>query len=181
MDGILLVQAYLLAQMRATDRVAQAYQQLGLVEDLRSRLHREASARGLGDPAHPMSLYSALLGDPLNRTEVAHSDRYAQRVDIYLLPLWPEFSFRVHGSTEGTVGRVGFGSWTAPTCLPDVAGLKPWAAVVDQLAPILATGQLLDEWFPQRDYSLPTTAQRGQRLMLQFDFDLLQGLIPLGP
>lgn len=181
MDGILLVQGRILAQMRATSRVAEARHQLGLTPDVRTELDGEASALGLGEPAHPMELYRRLLGDPVSRENVVHVNPYARRVDCYALPLWPGFAFRVSGSEDGVVGEVGFRSWVPQALLCDAAALEPWAAVRDQLEPILATGTVIDEWFPMRDYKVPTGVPAGRALLLRFDFDMLQEVSVVGP
>lgn len=178
MDGTVLVEAYLLAQMRASDRAKAACRRLGIDPALLEEYRAEAARRGLDEPGHPMDVYVDLLGKPLAQKHVDDADPYRRRAWTFALPLWPDFVLVVYGSEAGQVGGVTFASFESAGAPPAISVIDPWRLAEEQMAnwPSL---RVVDEWYPMKDYEALVQVHDGTwaRYVLQFDYGLLQARI----
>ncbi|WP_438017194.1 hypothetical protein WMF18_41505 [Sorangium sp. So ce315] len=178
MSGTLLVEAYLLAQMRASDLVDAACRTLGLDSTSLEEYRAEAARRGLSEPGHPMSVYVDLLGEPLAQERMDDADPYRRRRLTFALPLWPELVLGVYGSEAGQVGGVTFASFQSAEAPPVISTIVPWRLADEQIAnwPKL---RVVDEWHPMKDYEVHLQVHDGTwaRYVLQFDYGLLQAAI----
>lgn len=170
MTGPQLVELYLLSQMRAHEQVAGALAQRGHDRAALDQAGERARASGLEDPGHPMTRYSSLLGEPLERLELDSVDPYLARVDRYALGLWPHVLLCVHGSAAGETSGLSFAAHPslAAEAVRKVESLRPWQTVLSQLP---SAARVLHEWYPQRDVECTL---EGQRWRMAFDFGLLQ-------
>ena len=183
MEGVRLLQLYLLSQMRASGLVQGALGRLDANdEDLKSARHK-IERYGLDVPGHPMNVYSTLVGAPLAEERVPESEPYREVRFHFALPLWPDVRFTVWGSSHGQTAGVGF---TSPRGAPALGRLRveqlaPWHMVEAQLALTLQSGTVTDEWFPQKDFQCVLEGRNDNtmtRYTLRFDFNLLQEVRP---
>ncbi|WP_437957914.1 hypothetical protein WME76_42580 [Sorangium sp. So ce119] len=178
MNGTLLVEAYLLAQMRASDLVDAACRRLGLDSTSLEKYRAEAEKRGLSEPGHPMGVYVDLLGKPLAQERMDDADPYRRRRWTFALPLWPEFVLVVHGSEVGQVGGVTFASFPSAGTPPAISTIEPWRLAEEQMAN-WSSLRIVDEWYPMKDYEALIQVHDGSWALrvLQFDYGLLQATV----
>ncbi|AKT43586.1 uncharacterized protein CMC5_078190 [Chondromyces crocatus] len=175
MNGTLLVQAYLLATLRASDLVEAACRRLGLDSFTLKEYKAEAARRGFDQPGHPMSNYIDLLGEPLSREHVEDKDRYRRCRFTYALPLWPELVLVVYGSKEGQSAGVDFAGRRSVKVPPTISMVHPWHLVDEQMVDWPGL-RVVDEWYPMKDYEVLIQVDDGSwaRHFLLFDHGLLQ-------
>lgn len=184
MDGLLLLQLFLLSQMRAAGLVRVAFHELGVNATDVAAARSEAESRGLTTPGHATWLYAGLLGRKGEEELLASDDEYRQVAHHYHLPLWPDLRLTVVGNAAWRTAGIWF------TARPDTPrlgrlsadALAPWHMVEDQLAPTLQGGRVSDEWYPQKDYECILQAASNRttaKFVLRFDFNLLQEVVLL--
>jgi hypothetical protein len=179
MNGSVLVQLYLLSQMRASTLVAEAVARLGMTQEDLKAARGAGWKMGLGRLVHPMDLYRRLLGEPLSEVHSQGGDPFRRLIHHYRLPTWPQFNLSVLGNAAGTTSGLCF---SAPEGLQGSeihsgGQLAGWSLVESQLAQVVSAATVVDEWYPMADYecSLPG-AEPGahSKWYLRFDFGLLQ-------
>jgi len=183
MEGVRLLQLYLLSQMRAPGLVRGALEELGANDGELKIARHEIERYGLDAPGHPMNVYSTLLGSPLAVERAPESQPYREVGFHFALPLWPDIRFTVWGSSHGQTGAVGF---TSPLGVPALGMLRvdqlaPWHMVEAQLASTLQNGTVTDDWYPQKDFECMLAGRNDSamtRYILRFDFNLLQEVRP---
>jgi len=77
MDGLRIMQGFLMAQMRAHAIVAEKSVALGLTPQMLVEARAAAEEVGLGLPGHSSSLYTRLLGKPTRTTIRSDVDSYS--------------------------------------------------------------------------------------------------------
>jgi hypothetical protein len=178
MDGLRVVQGYLMTQMRARDLVAQRSVELDLTPEELVHARKAAEEIGLGLPGHSSTLYTRLLGEPVRTSINEEGDRYSRRVDYFAVPPWQGLVLAVSASQDGTTSGIAFTKLDVGNQRPPSLGeLTPWSTALDELAMDRCT--VVDEWYPMLDYSCALGGDGEQRAILQFDFRLLQAVVLL--
>jgi hypothetical protein len=176
MDGLRIMQGYLMTQMRAQSLVAEQSVALGLVPHALVEARQAAEELGLGLPGHSHSLYMQLLGKPTRTLFRDDSDGVSERTDYYLVPPWDGFLVAVSSSAGGGTRGVSFTKLELGNPRPPRVGdLIPWSIVLDELS--MADCTIVDEWYPMLDYACTIIGHGRQRAVLQFDFGLLQAVV----
>jgi hypothetical protein len=182
MKGIMTLQLYLLSQMRATDLVDAALIYLNLQRGDLDAAVDGARAHGLELPGHDMELYSELLGYPPEEERVGTEGSNEDVQHLYRLPLWSNLRFAVLGDRRRQTSGLSFAHLAdRPRIDVQAVGqLLPWHMLDSDLDALLATGEVVHEWYPQKDYAclLPDQSSGMRKwYVLQFDFCLLQAIV----
>lgn len=175
MDGLRMMQGYLMAQMRARALVTETSVALGLTPEALGEARERAEELGLGVPGHSNSLYERLLGKPARTSIREDVDSYSRRIDYYVVPPWHRFLLAISHSTDGATSGVAFTKLNPNRRPPRLDDLTPWSMVLDELTVDDCT--VVDEWHPMLDYSCSVAGSGHQQAILQFDFGLLQAVV----
>jgi hypothetical protein len=166
--------------MRYQEGVNQALLVLGATVDNIADARERVVHIGVERPGVKMRDYERVLGPPIERDELQDAGPYEQQRMSYRLDLWPTLDFVVFGSGEGVAAGVRFerARTTRMPAMIDRLSLKPWLTVHSDIYWSGWTATPKEEWYPVLDVEVDVPSSL-DRVLLQFDFGLLQGVYSL--
>lgn len=176
-QGHRIFQLYLLRQMRNTDAVRKALLRLTASDGELFTARDQMIQRGFEEPVVQLSAYELLLGKPFKRTTDDRAPEYERVRLAFQLDVWPEMLVVTFGSREGVAAGIRFEHQTPKRGPHSLASLRPWRNVRSDLESGAWRLTKCDEWYPVLDLKAQS-ASTSEGALLQFDFDLLQNVLP---
>ena len=178
-------QLHLLSRMRGA-RVDAALVALAATRDAVAAAAAEAQRLALEETVHPTSLYSSILGPPVEEVpeERPPGDSFhGSRALHFHLPLWPDLAFVVREHPSGYAWGPGFQRRRGghPPRLATALDLEPWSVVASEVTARFGTPTTSDAWSGWEDliYEIPPAPGAAPaKMLLRFDLELLQDVQP---
>jgi hypothetical protein len=182
-----LFQLYVMSRMRARSEITSALRELKASSADLDGAALAAERFGFEETGHSADLYKDAIGPPhtIEEDVTTSDERFRNSVIMrYRLQAWPAFDFVVRRAPMGYAWGRGFLRAAEVTTPPlgNVADLTPWRFVESEVSVRFAGRKSEDAWSDWEDFSylIPTKHGLVRRYLLQFDWNLLQAVFPLG-